>query len=108
MKTQLRGNCQVCGREHAASIGSVAKHGYTVKNGWFEGACNGWQYAPMQHDRTVTDKVCAKIRAECAQLLQKAEDYSTGKIHPTTVKPYLGGGLKFRGRMPTSLTDGAP
>lgn len=46
---QHRGNCQVCGRLHAVVKGKVAKHGYTVKDGWFEGACNGQFYAPMQH-----------------------------------------------------------
>ena len=87
-KTQLRGNCQCCGREQAvlASSGTMAKHGYTVKGGWFLGVCSGHNYRPMQEDISVTRDIVATVRADVAKLLEYAADLKSGKSHPPTCK----------------------
>lgn len=81
---QLRGNCQCCGRQQAVlASGRMAKHGYTVEQGWFSGVCPGQHYSPMQRDRTQTDAVVAKILDEAAALLLQAEGLRSGLIKPT-------------------------
>jgi hypothetical protein len=83
---QIRGNCQCCGRQQAVKNGSMAKHGYTVDHGWFNGVCFGERYAPMQVSRTHTDKIIADITAEIPELLKKAEQVVMGKLLPKTVE----------------------
>ena len=88
---QYRGNCQVCGRLHAVVKGNVAKHGYTVKDGWFEGVCNGQFYAPMQHSTEKTAEIVAAIRWDCKALDAKAEALQAGTIHPASIKSRIHG-----------------
>ena len=47
------GTCQVCGRNQKAPNGLVAKHGYTVDGGFFNGVCFGSDELPFEQDRTV-------------------------------------------------------
>jgi len=78
IKIQLRGNCPCCGREHAVVNGTMSKHGYTVDNGWFEGVCSGQQFAPMQQQREVTDRIIEQVRLDVVKLNKEAEEYETG------------------------------
>jgi hypothetical protein len=78
---QLRGNCQCCGRQQAVN-GRMAKHGYTVDGGWFNGVCTGANHKPMQEDRTVTDKIVSDIRTQVATLLKEVEELKAGKLFP--------------------------
>jgi hypothetical protein len=82
---QIRGNCQCCGRDQAVKNGTMAKHGYTVEHGWFNGVCSGERFAPIQVSRTQTDKIIAEILAEIPQLLAKAEQVVMGKLFPQFV-----------------------
>lgn len=82
-KTQQRGNCQLCGAQHAVTRGFIAAHGYTVKNGYFRGVCQGHQHAALQMDRTFADNVVASARADAVELRERAANYTAGKIHPT-------------------------
>ncbi len=104
-KAQLRGNCQCCGREQAvlASSGTMAKHGYTVKCGWFLGVCSGHNYRPMQEDISVTRDIVATVRADVAKLMGYAADLKAGKAHPPTCKT-----SHAPGAQPVAFTDAAP
>lgn len=104
-KTQLRGNCQCCGRDQAvlATTGTLAKHGYTVKGGWFQGVCSGHNYRPMQEDISVTRDIVATVRADVAKLLEHAADFKAGKAHPPTCKASHAPGAK-----PVAFADAAP
>lgn len=104
-KTQLRGNCQCCGREQAvlASSGTMAKHGYTVKGGWFQGVCSGHNYRPMQEDVSVTRDIVATVRADVAKLLEHAADLKAGRAHPPTCKT-----SHAPGAQPVAFADAAP
>lgn len=82
-KTQERGHCQCCAREHAVS-GFVAQHGYRVKNGFFNGVCPGHQYKPMEHDRSVTDQTAKEMREMAVKSRADAERYRTGELVPAT------------------------
>lgn len=85
-KTQQRGNCQCCGRDHAVN-GTVAKHGYTVEmrgmGGFFKGGCRGHRFVPMQVSREQTDRIAADLRAQAVVLNRWADNYESGKTTPT-------------------------
>jgi len=80
--TQLRGNCQCCGRQQAVVGRWMAKHGYTVEHGWFQGACSGESSEPMQKSRTRTDGIVAKIRTDVAELLEQKNKLEAGTAKP--------------------------
>ena len=86
VNTQIRGNCQCCGRQQAVINGFMSKHGYTVEQGWFNGVCSGRNHPPLQISRTVTDKIIADISAEIPELIAKADKVKAGEITPKTVK----------------------
>lgn len=85
-KTQQRGHCQCCGGEWAVptKTGCMSKHGYQVKNGWFEGPCQGEHYRPVEQDRTVADTIVAQVRKDVAALKKRARDLRNGTIVPDT------------------------
>lgn len=81
---QLRGHCQLCGRQQAIRHGAMAHHGYTTRHGWFEGACPGHRHAPIEQDRAVLDRTVAQVAASCDKLEQQATAIRTGAA-PATV-----------------------
>jgi hypothetical protein len=82
---QIRGNCQCCGREHAVVDGRMAKHGYTVESGWFQGVCAGKHFAPIQVSRDDTDKLIATVREQVLEMIVKADKVASGEIKPATI-----------------------
>lgn len=73
---QWRGHCQCCGKSHAVlhdGAGNVAKHGYRVKHGFFNGVCSGQHHAPIEKDRAHADAVMAELRARAARLDKRVE-----------------------------------
>jgi hypothetical protein len=60
----------------------MAKHGYTVEHGWFQGACSGESSEPMQKSRTRTDGIVAKVRADVAKLLEQKNKLEAGTAKP--------------------------
>ncbi len=56
-----RGTCQACGSVQAVDnvSGLLAKHGYTVNWGYFNGTCQGSGRKPAEHDVTLTHTVIA-------------------------------------------------
>lgn len=83
IKIQTRGNCQCCLRDHAVlKTGRMSKHGYEVRNGWFNGVCSGQYHKPIQHDRTHTDEIAAMIREEAVRLLAYAKALRNGSTKP--------------------------
>lgn len=85
-RTQLRGHCQCCGRQQAVPNGRMSKHGYEVKNGWFNGICQGEKYEPIEKDRTVADSIVEAVRKECVELRAKAAALTAGTITPPKAK----------------------
>lgn len=85
MRIQLRGNCQYCGSVQAVVKGKMAKHGYTVEEGWFNGVCPGDRYMPMQNEITFTLALVEQVRNDVAVLKLNAERLSSNEINPATV-----------------------
>ena len=70
-----RGTCQVCGSQQAVDnkTGMLAKHGYTVEHGFFEGECPGSHNLPLESDRTMTDNIIGDLTRQ-ADRIQKRID----------------------------------
>jgi hypothetical protein len=85
VQIQTRGICQCCGREQAIVNGRMAKHGYTVECGWFQGVCAGKNFVPMQVSREHTDKLVAQVREEATSMIAKADRIASGDFKPTTI-----------------------
>lgn len=83
-KIQLRGHCQVCGNEQAVPNGRMSKHGYTIKNGWFNGVCQGEYHAPIEVSREHTDGVIIQIKLDCVQIQNRINGLRDGSIKPET------------------------
>jgi len=88
-KTQLRGNCQCCGRDQAVQGGRMSKHGYEVKKdgsyAYFSGVCSGHQFKPMQVERTVTDSAIAGARRDAERQDFLAIQFKKGEVKPQFV-----------------------
>lgn len=55
-KATHRGTCQVCSRVQKLPDGKLAKHGYQVLGGFFEGVCFGSHNLPLEQDKTLVEK----------------------------------------------------
>lgn len=100
-RVQLRGHCQHCGRLHAANP-MMAKHGYTIPNGWFQGVCSGAEHDPLEVSRVQLDDLVASLgkwandaQDEALKLEQKEidpegtwETYSEMGHRKRKLKPY--------------------
>ena len=63
-KATHTGHCQACGRLQAVnpSTGKLAKHGYTVDFGFFNGTCAGSDHAPLEHDTALNIQIVKQLR----------------------------------------------
>lgn len=78
---QMRGHCQMCGRIHAVS-GTVAKHGYTVEHGWFQGVCPGADYEPIEQSRGALDQLVVDLRRWAGNAEDEARKLERREIDP--------------------------
>lgn len=74
-----KGNCQICGSLQAVDnkTGRLAKHGYTVKDGYFSGSCAGSHQVPFQISHDFLDLVIERTKKEVADLLSYAAEVET-------------------------------
>lgn len=76
-KATHNGTCQVCGRLQAVSRWRIAKHGYTVKDGWFQGTCSGSRELPLEEDTTVLDATVGLLERRGPELMATTPDQVT-------------------------------
>ena len=50
------GHCQVCNRVQKLPDGLLAKHGYNVLQGYFEGTCFGSANLPLEQDKKIVER----------------------------------------------------
>ena len=89
MKHTHKGTCQVCGRVQAYN-GLIAKHGYTVDYGFFNGVCRGSDRPPLQLEK--------KLAEEYVEVYQNGAD-SRAKLvreHRDGTNPVLKGNFNRR------------
>lgn len=75
-KATHRGTCQVCGRVQAvnAKTGMLAKHGYTVEWGWFEGTCRGSDHLPFEKSCELVKESIVWAEERLVYLAKKIEE----------------------------------
>ena len=63
-----RGTCQVCGSVQAVNnkTGMIAKHGYTVDWGMFQGECPGSNELPIEKSYRLTIQIIDSIQSQLA------------------------------------------
>lgn len=85
-----RGTCQACGHVQASANANalIAKHGYTVDWGYFNGTCQGSDKAPAEHDVTLTRNVIAFCTETAADHDEEIADLKSGKTVPSTFARY--------------------
>lgn len=66
-KATHNGTCQVCGNVQAHN-GSMAKHGYTVDWGFFNGVCRGSDRPALELDKSIAEQTILDCNAEAARL----------------------------------------
>jgi len=71
-----RAHCQVCGAQQAVDnkTGMLAKHGYTVEHGFFEGECPGSHNLPIEVDHTMTDNIIADLTRQADRIEKQIAD----------------------------------
>lgn len=71
-----RGTCQVCGAQQAVDnkTGMLAKHGYTVEHGFFEGECPGSHNLPLEHDHTMTDNIIDDLTRQADRIQRQIDN----------------------------------
>ena len=88
-KIQLRGHCQHCGRIQAVR-GTMAKHGYTVDFGYFNGVCHGDSFQPIEKDRTKLDANIAEVNKQIDGDVALLADLKSGKKFPVQGRSRFG------------------
>lgn len=76
MKATHYGTCQICGRKQKAPHSLMAKHGYTVDGGYFNGTCFGSDEKPFELDRSVLGR----------EMVRLSKNIENRKIHLDKVK----------------------
>lgn len=71
-KATHNGTCQVCGNAQAIKDGGrLAKHGYTVTWGFFNGTCSGAGETPLEFDTTIARSTIALCEDRATKLEAK-------------------------------------
>ena len=94
-KATHNGTCQACGRVQAVKAnGRLAKHGYTVEYGYFNGTCSGSDSLPLEQDTVVNESAIRAIRDWANQQIMFAD----GNIEtvPVTVRDREQRGFKYK------------
>lgn len=82
-----RGHCQLCGAVQALHTGKgiVAKHGYTIEGGYFQGVCPGSDQMNLHVTRELADAEIVRARRAAFKAIKLAQDFEDGKQHPAEV-----------------------
>lgn len=82
-----RGHCQLCAKVQAIDVGTgiVAKHGYTVEQGYYSGQCPGSEALSLHVSRELADKAIAEALREAAIQAEQIDRFNKGTAHPATV-----------------------
>jgi hypothetical protein len=96
LKATHKGTCQVCGRAQAHFKGTIAKHGYTVDWGFFNGVCAGAEHQPLEQDKALTERIMAELLNDVAPRAEKlAADLRSGAVQPKWFNRVPTGTRKF-------------
>jgi hypothetical protein len=74
------GTCQICERRQKLPSGFMAKHGYTVEHGYFDGVCPGAGQLPYEQSCEMIPPVIQMLEGQAAA----AREQAIGLRVPTT------------------------
>jgi uncharacterized protein YciI len=79
-----RGHCQLCIRVQAIDMrtGEVAKHGYSVPNGYYVGTCPGSGEKSLHAERRLADAAIKSARERAAHCMAHVERLNNGTATP--------------------------
>lgn len=79
-----RGHCQLCIRVQAIDMrtGFIAKHGYTVPNGYYIGTCPGSGEKSLHTERRLADAAVRTARERAAGYMARVERLNNGTVFP--------------------------
>lgn len=79
-----RGHCQLCASVQAIDMrtGVIAKHGYTVEHGYFQGECPGSGLLSLHTERSKCDAEIKRSRETAASCRETAAKYKAGTLFP--------------------------
>ena len=86
-----KGVCQVCGNIHAVDNvkNTLAKHGYTVDWGFFNGECYGSHKKPLQLDRTLADETIRDCKRQITKYEKVLESNYSLQWRPKEIYGYV-------------------
>lgn len=76
------GTCQACGRRHKLPDGRIARHGYTIANGWQEGTCMGSDHPPLEVSCDLVKKSIVDARAKSVAVAKRVADLRQPATEP--------------------------
>lgn len=96
------GHCQVCGSRQRLPQGTLAKHGYTTRWGFFTGTCYGSEQLPFEQDKSLVERAIADAEAQKANIERQATELrdTEHQINSGTtawVHEYVSGAGRVRG-----------
>lgn len=80
-----RGHCQLCIRVQAIDMrtGEIAKHGYSVPNGYYVGTCPGSGEKSLHTERRLADAAIKAARERAASAMAHVERLNNGTVKPS-------------------------
>ena len=95
------GICQLCGKRHMLPGGKLAKHGYTVDYGYFNGTCRGSDELPFEQSKDVAEKALAGAIVHRDGLIASADKvplkgYEDGTVMALFQRPVPGQRFKTK------------
>jgi len=70
------GICQLCGKRHMLPDGKLAKHGYTMDYGYFNGTCRGSDALPFEQSKELAERSLLQAAIRRDELLAQADAIS--------------------------------
>ncbi len=70
MKAQFKGTCQCCGGIYKLPGDTLAKHGYTIRWGFFSGTCSGSEKLPYEKDCSLIKEFVAAAENKQHSLIE--------------------------------------
>jgi hypothetical protein len=71
MKATHYGTCQICSSLQKAPSGYIAKHGYDIKYGFFNGVCRGSNELPYEVSNELLVTILAKIKVRIENYVEE-------------------------------------
>lgn len=81
-KATAAGSCQACGRVQKLPDGTLAKHGYTTRWGFFEGTCVGTGHKPYEQDCSLIQRFIDSATKSRADVLARIAELAKPATEP--------------------------